>query len=48
MNFVVELINGLKIGLEHEQADEEDEEDVSLVVLDVLFIRFIYVIVKNK
>lgn len=46
MNFVVELINGLKIGLEHVQAGEEDEEDVSLIVLDVLFIRFIYVIVK--
>lgn len=48
MNFVIEIINGLKIGLEPASVNEEDEEDVSLIVLDVLFLRFIYVIVKNK
>lgn len=47
MNLVVELINGLKIGLEHVSADTEDPDDVSLIVLDLLIFRVIYVIYKN-
>lgn len=47
MNLVVELINGLKVGLEHVSADMEDPDDVSLIVLDLLFFRIIYVIYKN-
>lgn len=47
MNLVVELINGLKIGLEHVSADMEDPDDVSLIVLDLLIFRIIYVIYKN-
>ena len=46
MNLVVELINGLKIGLEHVSADMEDPDDVSLIVLDLLFFHIIYVIYK--
>lgn len=48
MNIVVEIINGLKFGLEHVSANEEDEEDVSLIVFDVLFLRLIFVMPQRK
>lgn len=44
MNLVVELINGLKVGLEHVAGDPEDPDDVSLIVLDLLIFRVIYVL----
>lgn len=46
MNLVLELINGLKFGLEYVAADAEmdDDEDVNLIVFDLAFLRFIFVI----
>jgi len=44
MQIVIELINGLKLGLEYVSADSEDPNDVNLVVFDLLFLRFMIIV----
>ena len=40
----LELINGLKIGIEHLSLDEEDDEEVQgVVIVDLLFLRLSFI-----
>jgi hypothetical protein len=48
MSITIELINGLKVGLEHLSfEDDEEEDEVSgVVILDILFLRMSFVSYK--
>lgn len=43
---VVELINGLQLGLEHVSGDEEDEYE-GLIALNLFFFRFVFMKMKE-
>jgi len=43
-DIVVELINGIKIGLEHLRNFSEEDDDVDyLIILDVVILRFSFI-----
>lgn len=44
---VVELINGLQLGLEHVSGDEEDEYE-GLIALNLFFFRFVFMKMKEQ
>lgn len=44
MTLTIDLINGVKFGLEYVSADPDEEGDVSLIVCDFAILRFILVI----
>lgn len=44
---VVELINGLQLGIEHVSGDEEDEYE-GLIALNIFFFRFVIMKMKEE
>ena len=44
---VVELINGLQLGLEQVSGDEEDEYE-GLIALNLFFFRFVFMKMKEQ
>jgi len=44
LDVTLELINGLKVGIEHLSFDDDEEDDVeSVVVCDLLFLRLAFI-----
>jgi len=44
MGITIELINGLKVGLEHLSFEDDEEDDISgVVILDILFLRMSFI-----
>jgi len=44
MSITIELINGLKVGLEHLSFEDDEEDEVSgVVILDLLLLRMSFI-----
>ena len=46
MILMLELVNGLKVGIEHVTAEAEEDEYHWAIVLDLLVLRFVFMKVK--
>ena len=44
---MVELINGIQVGIEHVSGDDEDEYE-GLICLNILMFRFIFMKMKEQ
>lgn len=43
LDVTLELINGLKVGIEHLSLDDEEHDVESIVICDLLFLRLAFI-----